>query len=161
MKNRNIAITLECFVKKEDTYLMLHRNPNKRIMPDVWMAPGGHQEAGEGLFECARREIYEETGLKIKNLKVKAVGTAHAADLDTEFHFHLVMAEYASGTVKQSPADGEFQWLTITEIKKLPNLLAELHEIAELLFDGTDKVISYKAAYDKGNHMTEFKLETF
>jgi len=69
--NRNIAVTLECFVKKDGKYLMLHRGNHKRIMPDVWMAPGGHLEFNEGLFECARREIKEETGLSIKNLKVK------------------------------------------------------------------------------------------
>ena len=44
MSQRNIAVTLECFVKKDGKYLMLHRNPKKRIMPDVWMAPGGHRE---------------------------------------------------------------------------------------------------------------------
>lgn len=38
MSGRNIAITLECFVKKDGKYLMLHRRNDKRIMPDVWMA---------------------------------------------------------------------------------------------------------------------------
>ncbi len=40
MKRRNIAVTLECFVRKGGKYLMLHRNEDKRIMPGVWMAPG-------------------------------------------------------------------------------------------------------------------------
>ncbi len=160
MTKRNIAITLECFVKKNNQYLMLHRHPSKKIMPDVWMAPGGHQEAGEGLFECARREVREETGLEIKNLHVKAIGTAYIGDLDTEFHFHLVMADYDHGDLKPNITDGQFKWVTLDEIKKLPNLLAELHEISEYLFDGTKKVISYKATYDKGNHMTQFTLET-
>ena len=57
MDKRNIVVTFECFVKKDDKYIMLHRKADKRIMPDVWMAPGGHREFNEGLFEAARREI--------------------------------------------------------------------------------------------------------
>ena len=74
MDKRNILVTLECFVKKDGKYLMLHRNPDKKILPNVWMAPGGKREHNEGLFECARREIKEETGLEITNLRIKASG---------------------------------------------------------------------------------------
>lgn len=159
MKKRNIAVTLECFIKKGNKYLMLHRAKDKRIMPDIWMAPGGHREFNEGLFECAKREVYEETGLKIKNLKVKVAGNAYLKDLDQEFYFHFVFADYAGGKLKPKVDDGEFVWLTVEQITKLDNLLAEIHEILPLLFDGTNRVISYKAVYEKGNKMTEFELE--
>jgi 8-oxo-dGTP pyrophosphatase MutT (NUDIX family) len=157
--SRNIAVTLECFIKKEGKYLMLHRNPEKRIMPDVWMAAGGHLEFAEGLFACARREIMEETNLKIKNIKVKVVGSAFLKDLDEEFFFHLLAADYAGGELKTSNHDGEFAWLTPAEILKLPNLLAELPRVLTHVFSGDDNVISYRAIYDQGNHMTEFNLE--
>lgn len=89
MSQRNISVALECFIKKDGKYLMLHRNPTKKIMPGVWMAPGGKREHNEGLFECARREIFEETGLKIKNLQIKATGNAYLKDLDLEVYFHF------------------------------------------------------------------------
>lgn len=76
-KDRPIIVGLQCFVKKNGKYLMLKRHESKQIMPGVWMAPGGTREHAEGLFACARREIFEETGLKIKNLSVRAVGTGH------------------------------------------------------------------------------------
>lgn len=82
MNNRNISQALECYVKKDNKYLMLQRNSNKRILPDVWMAPGGHIEFNEGIFACAKREIMEETGLSIKNLKIKAVGVGHLQDIN-------------------------------------------------------------------------------
>jgi 8-oxo-dGTP diphosphatase len=159
MNNRNIAVTIECFIKKNNKYLMLHRGKHKKIMPDVFMAPGGHIEFNEGLFEATRREVLEETGLTIKNLKVKVVGTAFLEDLNQEFFFHFVMADYASGKLKFSENDGEMMWLTPEEIAKLPTLLAEIKKIHPYLFDGTDKVISYKATYKQGNEMTNFILE--
>ncbi len=159
MSQRNIAVTLECFVKKNGKYLMLHRSSHKKIMPDVWMAPGGHREFNEGLFECARREILEETGLKIKNIRLKVVGNAHLKDIDAEIFFNLLVADFADGELKTTIEDGEFVWLSPDEILKLDNLLAELKKVLPHIFSDSEKVISYKAIYNKGNHMTHFEIE--
>jgi len=138
---------------------MLHRAKHKKIMPDVWMAPGGHLEFNEGLYEAARREIDEETGLKIKNMRVKAIGTAFLKDLNQELFFHFLFADYAGGKIVQNDHDGELVWLTPKEIAKLPTLLAEIREILPLLFKNNGKIISYKATYVKGNTMNAFELE--
>ncbi|MEK7533716.1 MAG: NUDIX domain-containing protein [Patescibacteria group bacterium] len=156
---RNIAVALECFVKKDGKYLMLHRSKNKKIMPDVWMAPGGKREFNESLFEAARREIKEETGLEIKNLRIKATGNAYLKDLDQELYFHFIVGDYAGGKLKQNSEDGEFMWLTPKEISKLNNLLSEIREVMPYIFTNDDKVISYKAVYEKGNKMVDFQIE--
>ena len=160
MSQRNILVTLECFVQKDGKYLMLHRNADKRIMPNVWMAPGGKREFNEGLFAATRREILEETGLTINNLRVKATGNAYLKDLDQEVFFHFVFADYAGGELHQHPEDGELKWLTPQEIIKLDNLLAEIKEIAPILFSDTNEVISYEAVYEKGNELADFKIES-
>lgn len=159
MSQRNILVTLECFIQKDGKYLMLHRNADKRIMPNVWMAPGGKREFNEGLFAATRREILEETGLTIKNLRIKATGNAYLKDLDQEVFFHFVFADYASGELHQHPEDGELKWLTPEEIIELDNLLAEIKQVAPFIFDGSEKVISYSAVYEKGNRLSEFQIE--
>ena len=159
MQKRNIVVTLECFVRKNRKYLMLHRSQDKKILPGVWMAPGGHREFNEGLFACARREIVEETGLKIKNLRIKAHGNAYLKDLDREFYFHFVFADYASGKLKQNKKDGELVWLTPKKIMKLNNLLAEIKEIGPYIFKNTNSVISYKAVYERGNTISYLEIE--
>ncbi|KAI1433914.1 nudix domain-containing protein [Xylaria sp. CBS 124048] len=38
----------------------------------TWAFPGGHLEMGESFFECAERETAEETGLRVKAVKILA-----------------------------------------------------------------------------------------
>jgi len=159
MNPRNIALSLECYIKKGEKYLMLHRHPSKRIMPNVWMAPGGKREFNEGLFECARREIFEETGLKIKNLRVKVAGNAYMKDIDLELYFHFILADWDSGELVEEADNGILEWLTPEEMAQKENLLPEIRQLLPYLFDGTDRVISCKAVYEEGIKMTEFLIE--
>lgn len=158
-KERKIGVALEVYIKKNGKYLMMQRSNKKKLLPKVWMAPGGHRHYGEGLFECARREIMEETGLKIKNIKVRATGVGILQDLNYELHFHLLTADYAGGKLRQNPIDGRLVWLTPEQILNLDNLLSELHHVLPHVLRRDPHTISYKAVYDKGNHMTSFELE--
>jgi 8-oxo-dGTP diphosphatase len=160
MNSRKLSVTLECFVKKDGKYLMLHRSPQKRIMPDVWMAPGGHVEFNEGIFTCARREILEETGLSIKNIRLKVIGNGFLKDLQEEYLFHMLVADYAGGTLTPKNEDGEFVWLTPEEILKLPKLLAELHKVFPHILSTDDSVISYRSVFEAGNNMVEFEYDS-
>lgn len=157
---RNIAVTLECFIHKDGKYLMLERSPDKRIMPGVWMAPGGKREFNEGLFACARREVLEETGLHIKNLRIRATGNAYLRDLDQEFYFHFVFADYAGGTLKTDCPEGKLAWFSPSEILKLDTVLAEIKLIGMRLFADTKEVLSYSAVYSSGNTLESFTIES-
>jgi len=54
------------FIFKEDKkILMIHRTDN-----NTWGIPGGSLELGESLEEAAKREVYEETNLKISHLQL-------------------------------------------------------------------------------------------
>lgn len=158
MKKREIIVSLECFVKKGNKYLMLKRNQDKKIMPGVWMAPGGKREFNEGLFTCAKREIKEETGIIIKNIRIKACACAYLEDLKQEIFFHLLFADYKSGRLKKSE-DGKLQWFKSSEILKLPHLLSELRILGEKLFTENKEIITYKAVYKKDNKLKFFRIE--
>ncbi len=159
MQQRNIGLFVECYVKKDGKYLMLHRNMDKRIMPGVWMAPGGKREFNEGLFECARREIKEETGLDIKNLRIIITGSSYLKDIEQEMSFHWIEADYAGGEVIQKPTDGTLEWLLPEEIFKLDDLLAEAKVVLPLVLGKNMPVMSYKSSFIEGNTMEWIKIE--
>lgn len=158
-KDRPIIVGLQCFVKKNGKYLMLKRHESKQIMPGVWMAPGGNREHSEGLFACARRETFEETGLKIKNLSVKAVGVAHLKDINQEIHFHFLTADLASGKLKPETGVGKLMWLKPVEILRLENLLSEHKYILPHVFGSNPQVVSFHCVYSQGNDLEKITIE--
>ena len=49
---------------RDGTYLLTKRHPGKDIYPGYWEASaGGSAQLGEGPEECAKRELFEETGI--------------------------------------------------------------------------------------------------
>jgi 8-oxo-dGTP diphosphatase len=51
-------------VKDNAILLVKHKNPDNGN--EWWVPPGGGLEDDESIFECAKRETYEETGLTIE-----------------------------------------------------------------------------------------------
>jgi 8-oxo-dGTP diphosphatase len=51
------------FIKEGNTWLMVKNKFRS------WEFPGGHKENDETVFETAKREVYEEAGIEIKNMK--------------------------------------------------------------------------------------------
>ncbi len=44
--------------------LLTRRSETLRTFPGVYVLPGGHKDAGETLEMCARRELFEECGIR-------------------------------------------------------------------------------------------------
>ena len=61
-----------CYVDNGEALLLLHRNkkPND-VHEGKWISVGGKLEAGETPDECAKREIFEETHFKVKEMDFK------------------------------------------------------------------------------------------
>ena len=68
-----MAIVTLCFVKKDNQILMINRN--KPPFMGMWNALGGHLEDNETPKECAIREIYEESNVKVDNAELISIST--------------------------------------------------------------------------------------
>ena len=62
--------TTLCYLERDGQYLMLHRVKKEHDENhDKWIGVGGKFEDKESPEDCVRREVLEETGLRVKNLR--------------------------------------------------------------------------------------------
>src|SRR5215475_12037744 len=69
-----------CFVRNGDDLLLMKRVPHKRVFPNRYNGVGGHIERDEDPLTSARREIKEETGLDVRELRLRAVYNIDAGE---------------------------------------------------------------------------------
>jgi len=67
-----------CFVLDGDRVLLLRGAATKRIWPNKYNGLGGHVERGEDIYTAALREIHEESGVEVTNLRLRGVVTIDA-----------------------------------------------------------------------------------
>jgi 8-oxo-dGTP diphosphatase len=100
-------------VRKDNKYLLGLRKGSHG--EGNWAYPGGHLEWFETWEECARREVLEETGLKIKNVKFLAATNDLFKAENKHYITIFMLADYASGKlVNREPEKCEewkwFEW---------------------------------------------------
>src|SRR5215813_2874096 len=69
-----------CFVLNGDDILLMKRGSHKRVFPNRYNGVGGHIERDEDPLTSARREIKEETGLDVRDLRLRAVYNIDAGE---------------------------------------------------------------------------------
>lgn len=87
-----------------------------------WCFPGGHLEFNEELEDCAKREVFEEAGIKIKNVRT---GTFTNDIFEKEGKHYVTLflvSDYDSGDVRIMEPDKFEKWDWF-EWNKLPKPL--------------------------------------
>lgn len=92
----------------------------------LWCLPGGHMEPGESVEECCVREVFEETGLKVRAKRLTGVysnpdqlvvypdgNQAHFVVLNFE-------VEVVDGKLGLSDETSEVGYFTLDEIITMP-----------------------------------------
>lgn len=83
------------FVFKDGKFLMGKRMGSNG--KGSWSIPGGHLEFGETFAQTAAREVLEETGLKIRNIRFGAVTNDFFGDENGHYVSVWVLSDYESG----------------------------------------------------------------
>jgi len=110
------------------TMVMIHNNETNEVLIHNrkrkyigWSFPGGHVERGESFYDCAVREVKEETGLTVSNLEYCGiVHWVHRETDDRYFCFMYKTTEF-SGELIESTDEGEQFWLSLEELYRTPN----------------------------------------
>lgn len=105
-------------VKKGNKFLLGKRNNSHGR--GEWCFCGGHLEFGETIEACAKREVFEESGVKIKNLKTVFVTNDVFKKEKKHYITIFVKAEYSSGTliIKEPLKMQELGWFLKKNIPK-------------------------------------------
>lgn len=141
-------ICANIFIRKDDKYLVLRRSPLKKYAPGVIHPVGGKVDIGENPYTTAEREVQEEAGVKVKNMRLEAV-IQEIKPVKGEpynwliFHFS---GDYDSGEVITTE-EGELAWLTADEIRN------------ERLFPSVKLVIDHILDHEKGTIFTTLEYD--
>lgn len=101
-----------CYINRDDEYLLLLKSKGK-FGEGFWNAPGGKIEPGETPEQAAKREVLEESGLSVSDLKYGGF---------LEFYFgpgknqpdwtaRVFKTSTFSGELKKSE-EGELRWFS-------------------------------------------------
>lgn len=83
------------FVFKDGKFLMGQRR--NAHGDGSWSVPGGHLEFGESWHETAQREVLEETGLKITNLRFGGVTNDYFPDEQKHYVTIWMLSDHLEG----------------------------------------------------------------
>ena len=93
------------------------------IFENQWCTPGGKIEYGENIIDTVHREVLEETGLEIENIKFityeQTVEHDTTGEVSRHFVFFNFQATVKSGIPVAADDAAEIRWIPLSELKKI------------------------------------------
>ena len=100
-----------CYLRRDHHTLMVHRIKKANdIHEGKWNGLGGKFEPGETPEECAVREIYEESGLRVRNPLLKGLLTFPLFARDEDWYAFVFVVTDFDGELIDSP-EGRLRWV--------------------------------------------------
>ncbi len=132
-KKEHVKLDIALGIIKKSNKIFIQKRPSTGLMGGLWEFPGGKIEAKEKPEEALKREIKEEVGIEIKNIKkLKIINHAY-----TKFKvkLHCYEADFENGEVELKAAtDGK--WVELNDLNEYPFPAANVQLIADLIKNG-------------------------
>ena len=153
-----MRLTTLCYVENNGRWLMMHR-VKKSVDENAgkWIGLGGHLLENETPEECVRREVLEEAGLELLDLRLRGILTFILPDWGNELTF--LYTARAREEILPECGEGILRWISFGEVMDLP-LWEGDRVFLPLLWENRD-CFSLKLVYAPGGALLESRLETF
>lgn len=139
--------------------LLIHRNERPEDLHfGKYLSLGGHVEPGEDVLTCARREVFEESGLTTTDLILR--GTVLWTGFGTkrlDYLCFVFRADAFSGTPYNSNEEGTLEWVPIDDLASRPMWDSD-HLWLPMVFDELAKPFFGVMPYD-GHEMLSWSFE--
>ena len=146
-----------CYIEKDGKYLMLHRTKKKNdINKEKWIGVGGKFEEGESPEECIIREVKEETGLVLKNYKLRCIVTYVSTIWETEYMYVFTSDKFEGNLIDCN--EGDLQWIDKDKVTQLKTWEGDKIFLEKIQKDNT--FITIKFNYD-GEKLVKYNLKEY
>ncbi len=138
-----------CFVLHEDRVLLLKGSPTKRIWPNKYNGLGGHIERDEDVYTAALREIHEESGLEVTNLRLRGV-----INIDTGEPVGIMLFAFladAQTTTPRPSSEGTLEWVPLQALSAY-DLVEDVEVILPQLLAADEREGVFFAHYSFDEH---------
>jgi 8-oxo-dGTP diphosphatase len=141
-----------CFVRNGGDVLLMKRAPTRRVFPNFFNGVGGHIERDEDVLTSVRREVLEETGLYVSDVRLQAVYNIDAGNPSGIVLF--VFTAWSESREVIDSDEGTLHWVpreslgTLDLVDDLPMLLPRILDrpqavplFVHLSYDPSDRLL--------------------
>lgn len=116
-RTSQVILTNMCLIEDEKGNIVMQIRDPKRYTWSGAALPGGHIEEKESLHQAVVREVYEETGLTIRNPRLVGMKHWHTVD-GIRYLVFLYRTNDFSGELRSSE-EGEVKWVSRSDLDNI------------------------------------------
>lgn len=109
---KNPRVGVGMFVFKDGKFLMGRRMNSHG--DGTWSLPGGHLEFNETIEDCTKREVLEEAGVVVKNIRFLDITEDMFKEEDKHYVTIYTVSDYCSGEPRIMEPDKCSEWIWTT-----------------------------------------------
>lgn len=150
-------VAMDCFILRGDEVLLIHRKPDLEKFPNFYMGPGGSVEDTETVIAACEREVEEETGLDIENIKLRIVGVHNLLYRQEVWLIFIFIADYKAG-VERPCHEGDLEWVKIPQVPKIKGLYPDLKFYWPYIFKDESRIRYGYMLYPKADVISNHEI---